>query len=76
MARRSFDEREKLKKDIVIFCKKNYKTSREISEFFDINYNTIRSKYIYPLIKEGKLLIIDDTKEKKIARNFRKYKAA
>ncbi len=42
-------------KDIVEFCSIEKKHISEIVEKFNMNIHTLRSKYIYPLVKEKKL---------------------
>jgi len=42
-------------KDIVEFCSIEKKHISEIVEKFNMNIHTLRSKYIYPLVKENKL---------------------
>ena len=40
---------------ILTFCKNSPKTTEELSSLLGMNYNTIRSKYVYYLYKENKL---------------------
>ena len=40
---------------IVSICSKSPKTSREIAALLDMNYDTVRSSYIYFLVKKNKL---------------------
>tara|TARA_B100001057_G_scaffold484615_1_gene562943 strand:- start:662 stop:871 length:210 start_codon:yes stop_codon:yes gene_type:complete len=49
-------EREEIRNKIISLCSDSPKTSREISNFLGLNYNTIRSSYIYKLVKENKLV--------------------
>ena len=49
-------EREEIRNKIISLCSDNPKTSREISNSLGLNYNTIRSSYVYKLVKENKLV--------------------
>ena len=42
-------------KNILKFCSIEKKHISEIIEKFNMNVHTLRSKYIYPLVKDGKL---------------------
>tara|TARA_B100001029_G_C14823525_1_gene319001 strand:- start:31 stop:222 length:192 start_codon:yes stop_codon:yes gene_type:complete len=42
-------------KDIIEFCSNEKKHISEIVEKFNMNIHTLRSKYIYSLVKENKL---------------------
>ena len=42
-------------KNILEFCSNEKKHITEIIKEFNMNVHTLRSKYIYPLIKDGKL---------------------
>ena len=55
-------KREELEKKILFFCD-TPKSSRELSILTGINYNTLRSKYIYHLLKKNM-----------IERHLKKYK--
>ena len=55
-------KRKELEDKILYYCE-TPKSSRELSVLTGINYNTLRSKYIYHLLKKNK-----------IERYLRKYK--
>ena len=40
---------------ILTFCKDSPKTTEELSSLLSMNYNTIRSKYVYYLYKKNQL---------------------
>tara|TARA_B110000902_G_C13826490_1_gene405744 strand:+ start:72 stop:266 length:195 start_codon:yes stop_codon:yes gene_type:complete len=40
---------------IISLCSKSPKTSREIAALLSMNYDTVRSSYIYFLVKKNKL---------------------
>jgi predicted ArsR family transcriptional regulator len=64
---------EKLNREkiIIAYCKKGFKSLNEISEALGgLNKNTIRSGYLYPLVKRGLLIRNKDA----IKKNTR-YKA-
>ena len=41
-----------IRNKIIDYCSE-YRSSKEISEYLNMNFNTVRSKYVYKLIKEG-----------------------
>ena len=45
-------DKEVLMEDILKFCEEAH-TAKEIAEEFDMNQNTIRSHYIYAMVKLG-----------------------
>ena len=55
-------KRIELEKKILHLCE-TPKSTKELSVLINVNINTLRSKYIYPLFKENK-----------ISRHLRKYK--
>ena len=54
--RRTPAEMEKTKKEILAFCKGKHRTMREISEHTGIHFDTLRSKYVYRLVREERLI--------------------
>jgi len=40
---------------IVSLCKDSPKSTLELSKILEMNYNTLRSKYVYVLCKENRL---------------------
>jgi DNA-binding IclR family transcriptional regulator len=40
---------------IIKFCATEFRSLGEIAEKLDMNKNTLRSRYLYPMTKEGKL---------------------
>ncbi len=48
-------KREEIFKKIISLCKKSPVSSKEIANVIGMNYNTIRSKYVYELVKNNKL---------------------
>ena len=54
-------KRDKMQSKIIEPCK-SPKSARELSDYLDINLNTLCSKYLYPLYNKNKL-----------SRNLRKY---
>jgi hypothetical protein len=40
---------------ILLFCK-TFKSLREVSERLDMNKNTVRAGYLYPMSKDGRLV--------------------
>jgi hypothetical protein len=49
-------QRTEIEKEILHFCSVDFKSAREIAEHLGMNLNTARSKYIYSLVGEGKLI--------------------
>lgn len=47
--------REKIEKEIIRLCNKNFKALGEIAAALDMNKNTVRSVYLYPMTKAGTL---------------------
>ena len=43
-----------IRNKIIDYCSE-YRSSKEISKYLNMNYNTIRSKYVYELVKNNKL---------------------
>ena len=50
-----------IRNKIIDYCSE-YRSSKEISEYLNMNFNTIRSKYVYKLIKEGHIKKKEDNK--------------
>ena len=48
-------KREETFKKIISLCKESPISSKEIANAIGMNYNTIRSKYVYELVKNNKL---------------------
>jgi predicted transcriptional regulator len=48
-------KREEIFKKIISLCKESPVSSKEIANVIGMNYNTIRSKYVYELVKNNKL---------------------
>ena len=46
----------KLELQILNFCRRDFKSLGEIAEKFQLNKNTLRAGYLYPLTIEGKLI--------------------
>ena len=65
---------EKIQREIEIieFCKTEFKSLADISEQFNMNKNTLRAGYLYPLANEGRLLRSTSPKNKSAV----KYKAS
>jgi len=51
----SLSRRAEVEKQILRFCRGNYKSLGEVSEMLDMNKNTVRSVYLYPMTKAGML---------------------
>ena len=47
--------REKIEREIIRLCNKNFKALGEIADALDMNKNTVRSVYLYPMTKAGTL---------------------
>ena len=47
--------REKIEREISRLCNKNFKALGEIADALDMNKNTVRSVYLYPMTKAGTL---------------------
>ncbi|MBK9441319.1 MAG: hypothetical protein IPN53_08385 [Comamonadaceae bacterium] len=47
--------KEKIEKEIIRLCDKNFKALGEIAAALDMNKNTVRSVYLYPMTKAGTL---------------------
>lgn len=49
---------EELRRNIRIFCKNDFKSSKEIADHLGVSNNTIRAKYLYPMAKAGALVTL------------------
>lgn len=48
-------DRKKVLEKILILCKDNPKTTKVLASLLNMNYNTLRSKYVYYLLEKDKL---------------------
>ena len=62
--------RDEVEKKILAFCK-TFKSLGEISEMLDMNKNTVRSVYLYPMSQGGRLVRSGEAQVK----NRMKYRA-
>lgn len=58
--------------EIIEYCKTEFKSLADIAEQFEMNKNTLRASYLYPLANKGLLLRSTSPKNKSAV----KYKAS
>lgn len=67
MSKNALTEKAQRIKIIIAFCKKDFRSLAEISsELGDVNKNTIRAGYLYPLVKEGVLVRNKDSVKRNV----------